>query len=676
MARARSDPPDSESDGVIAHSSVTTRITDRQGRTLTFEDPQHDGQLQGSDTTNDGGIYLRPLPASARKGLKIRTLVTFQPRQSRFDRFNMDSSKDGFRGFYTLFWIGIFLLMLNTFYTSYKETGQVLSLTFATLFSRDAKILAISDGILVGHLFLCVPFIGITQRGWIPYSTGLIYLQHLWQAVMLAAVIKWTHFRSWPWVQSGFFVLHTLAMMMKMHSYISVNGNMADTFWQMKRKEKLLRTRVLEVEGVEVEGVEVDVKAEEQDATSANAQDERLQRAWRKACEEALGSEDIDTHWCSLELQQGTSPLRYRSQSSAATKEMRGISSATVLSSKATTEESSAAEDDDPRISASTSPATSSTATPNGSANGYGNGHSDYSSGAIGSKYKEKKDNFMIRDPHPLATHPDASIAKLASDIEIMREELLSHIDHHHIDNGDSPSSSAPGRVAWPANVTYRNFWEYLLIPSLVYDLEFPRTKSIRPLYVLEKVSATFGTFFVIYVITEHWIMPFQPGPNETLIGTFLQLAVPMMINYLLIFYIMFECICNAFAELTRFADREFYSDWWNATSMDAFSRKWNKPVHNFLLRHVYASSIAVGASKASAMFVTFLLSSLLHELVMAIVSGKIRGYLFLMQMAQLPLIALGQVPFIKQNETLGNLIFWVGLMMGFPLLNILYISY
>lgn len=38
-----------------------------------------------------------------------------------------------------------------------------------------------------------------------------------------------------------------------------------------------------------------------------------------------------------------------------------------------------------------------------------------------------------------------------------------------------------------------------------------------------------------------------------------------------------FECVCNGFAEFTRFADREFYQDWWNATSMDVFSRKWNK---------------------------------------------------------------------------------------------------
>lgn len=98
---------------------------------------------------------------------------------------------------------------------------------------------------------------------------------------------------------------------------------------------------------------------------------------------------------------------------------------------------------------------------------------------------------------------------------------------------------------------------------------------------------------------------------------------------------------------------------------MDVFSRKWNKPVHNFLLRHVYASSISAGASKTVAMFTTFLLSSLLHELVMAIVTGKIRGYLFAMQMAQLPLIALHSLPLIKNNRALGNLLFWIGLMVS-----------
>jgi len=81
------------------------------------------------------------------------------------------------------------------------------------------------------------------------------------------------------------------------------------------------------------------------------------------------------------------------------------------------------------------------------------------------------------------------------------------------------------------------------------------------------------------------------------------------------------------------FADREFYQDWWNSTSWDQFSRKWNKPVHTFLLRHVYASTMyGLQLSRTSATFLTFLLSALCHELVMAVVTKKIRPYLFLMQ--------------------------------------------
>lgn len=149
--------------------------------------------------------------------------------------------------------------------------------------------------------------------------------------------------------------------------------------------------------------------------------------------------------------------------------------------------------------------------------------------------------------------------------------------------------------------------------------------------------------------------------------------------------------MCTGFAELSYFADREFCQDWWNSTSWDEFARKWNKPVHTFLLRHVYASSrTGLRLGRWGATFFTFLLSALCHELVMAVVSKKIRPYLFLMQvsgdaaaagcvtlkgtenatsshqMIQLPMIVISRLPFIKRNRTLGNIIFWVGLMFGF----------
>jgi len=115
----------------------------------------------------------------------------------------------------------------------------------------------------------------------------------------------------------------------------------------------------------------------------------------------------------------------------------------------------------------------------------------------------------------------------------------------------------------------------------------------------------------------------------------------------------------------------------WNSTSWDEYARKWNKPVHVFLLRHVYASTISsLNFSKGSATFATFLLSALAHELVMGVVTQKIRLYLFLLQMIQIPLIAFGRLPAVQKNKTMGNIVFWFGLLTGFPLLCVAYCAY
>ncbi|CAD6893441.1 unnamed protein product [Tilletia laevis] len=700
--------PDSESSNPMVSTTTTVKTTTLEQSSAgdgvqVVESEAHYTHLGAkgvkSSVGEGGSVHLQPEPASKKRRGKTRTVVSFRERTSHFDRFNPASGADQFRGFYTLFWIGMFLMMLNTIYTSWSNSGQFISLTFAELFSKDAIVLAISDGVMVGSTFICVPFAKALHRGW-RYWPHLIWFQHLWQAFMLGAVIHWGRFREWPWVQSGFFVLHTLSMMMKIHSYMAVNGAMGDAFNKMCRIERKLEERVFLVEGGE--------KAQERDPETAS--NEEKQKAWSAAVQAANSRtrslesslppttiklvfpsskspatadaslltrlQEKDELWSSMHVQRGTSALRHRTGGAVAARARRhSITKSTPaatdahLESKTTPNKAYPTLADREKEAESKERAGASSDAPVAPA-----GASLNVPDVEGRTYRVPvtPHGTVLRDPHPLSTHPDKEISEMANQIELIREDLMAASPD---DNPISSESSIQPRTSWPANVTYANFWDYLLVPTLVYELEYPRTKEIRPLYVLEKTLATFGTFFVIYVVTEHWIMPFQPSDSEPLLKSFLQLALPMLINYLLIFYIMFECICNAFAELTRFADREFYQDWWNATSMDVFSRKWNKPVHSFLLRHVYASSITAGMPKSQAMFVTFLLSSLLHELVMAVVTGKIRGYLFAMQMAQMPLIFISQIPFIRRNEVLGNLIFWIGLMVGFPMLNILYIT-
>ena len=51
------------------------------------------------------------------------------------------------------------------------------------------------------------------------------------------------------------------------------------------------------------------------------------------------------------------------------------------------------------------------------------------------------------------------------------------------------------------------------------------------------------------------------------------------------------------------------------SSSFDEFSRKWNRPVHEFLLRHIYLETmVTYKASRLNATAATLLFSLLLHE--------------------------------------------------------------
>lgn len=128
--------------------------------------------------------------------------------------------------------------------------------------------------------------------------------------------------------------------------------------------------------------------------------------------------------------------------------------------------------------------------------------------------------------------------------------------------------------VTYPENLTFANYVDYLLVPSLVYDIVYPRTERIRWWFVLEKTLATLGTFALMTMIVEHYILPVIPADLATMTThqkfeqlpwLMLDMVFPFITMYLLTFYIIFECVCQWFAEITRFADRNFYNDWWNS---------------------------------------------------------------------------------------------------------------
>ena len=274
--------------------------------------------------------------------------------------------------------------------------------------------------------------------------------------------------------------------------------------------------------------------------------------------------------------------------------------------------------------------------------------------------------------------------------IDVEQMKIFADVIRAEIDGltKELQGKSPEGRNAYPKNLTMANFADYICLPTLVYELEYPRQERINWWYVLEKTTATFGVLCVMMVVSQGFLYPpvaktvamKEAGmPIEQRWREFpfivSDMLFPLLIEQLLTWYLIWECILNVLAEVTRFADRGFYGDWWNSTTWDQYARDWNRPVHNFLLRHVYHSSISTfHLSRNAATFVTFLLSALVHEMIMALLFKKVRGYLFWMQLGQLPLVAFSRSKLMKGRNVLGNIIFWLGLFIGPSILTSLYL--
>ncbi|KAA8567587.1 hypothetical protein EYC84_008062 [Monilinia fructicola] len=179
-----------------------------------------------------------------------------------------------------------------------------------------------------------------------------------------------------------------------------------------------------------------------------------------------------------------------------------------------------------------------------------------------------------------------------ADEVAILREDLAIEL------------TSTMGSVTYPRNLTWYNYVDYIFCPTLCYELEYPRTAGIVWSELGYKTLATFGVIFLLTITSEEFIYPVMTASATRLqtATSFLENALvvaesislllfPFMITFLLVFLVIFEFVLGAFAEITCFADRHFYSDWWNSTDWMQFSREWNIPVHHFFHRHVYLGS-------------------------------------------------------------------------------------
>jgi hypothetical protein len=230
----------------------------------------------------------------------------------------------------------------------------------------------------------------------------------------------------------------------------------------------------------------------------------------------------------------------------------------------------------------------------------------------------------------------------------------------------------------------------FLFCPTMVYSEHYPRTERVRKSIVLERLLGILLCGVSMYIVVEAYILPsiqrvvdlpvkaFEKLFYLEIIYAYSKLLLPCSAFFLLGFFFVFEYWCNLFAELTCFADRQFYTDWWNGASFYDFSIRWNVPVHKFLQNYVYRHCLTeYRFSKEAARLFTFLISSVFHELVMFVLMGPSKycfAFLFVFQMMQIPLISLVVGSgWAKKNKSLANWVFWIMLVLGLPTVVVCY---
>lgn len=264
-----------------------------------------------------------------------------------------------------------------------------------------------------------------------------------------------------------------------------------------------------------------------------------------------------------------------------------------------------------------------------------------------------------------------------------------------------SPIPEIYSTCPYPQNVTIGNLTYFWLAPTLVYQPVYPRTPRIRWGFVGKRLVEFVVLSVFIWLTSAQYAAPVLRNSLEkiavldlaSIIERIMKLSTISLVIWLAGFFALFQSLLNALAEVLRFGDREFYSDWWNSWSVGMYWRSWNKPVYLFMKRHIFSPLVGRGWSPFAASFMVFLFSAFLHELLVGVPTHNLIGmcwpilvfaasltYLgvaFAGMMLQLPLITV-TLPLEKMDDPttriIGNTIFWVSFcLVGQPLGALLY---
>ncbi|KAJ1370987.1 hypothetical protein KIN20_032844 [Parelaphostrongylus tenuis] len=291
---------------------------------------------------------------------------------------------------------------------------------------------------------------------------------------------------------------------------------------------------------------------------------------------------------------------------------------------------------------------------------------------------------LLIKD-HPLCSVCALSVfviesLKLVSYVHVnywcrcARSEAV--VESKKMDITDGEVSNAELTSLYPGNLTLCNLYYFMVAPTLCYELKFPLSVRRRKTFLIKRFIELVFLTFLIAALVQQWVVPIihnSVGPlSEMEIGRslerLLKLAIPNIIIWLIGFYTIFHSALNFIAEVLRFADREFYRDFWNSETIHYFWRTWNIPVHRWATRHIY---LPMMRNNYKSLLCSLCLH-FFHEYLVSVPLHMFRLWAYYGMMSQIPLSIVTDR--IIKGGRAGNVVVWLSLILGQPLCILMYV--
>ncbi|KAJ8977197.1 hypothetical protein NQ317_009431, partial [Molorchus minor] len=215
----------------------------------------------------------------------------------------------------------------------------------------------------------------------------------------------------------------------------------------------------------------------------------------------------------------------------------------------------------------------------------------------------------------------------------------------------------------------FSKFLYFVFAPTLVYRNDYPRTKTIRWNFVFYRLLEIVGIILCYNFILYRFLIPtYQDFGKrkfsiEEIILSFFENTLVGILLFLSTFYLILHAVQNMFAEILRFGDRLFYSDWWTCTSYSEYFRKWNIVVYDWLYTYLYKEMYEINFPKNKNLvkILVFLASALVHEWILFHMMGFFLPVLFIV----FSFIAVPLTFVNLPHTTLVNILFWYTLSLG-----------